>query len=90
MREFIVTLRCGIRYTVKADRVQHENGYVSLVVARVPTVGDPHPESEVIALFERSQVAVVVARENLVSEEKTEPMKLPYFVAADRDSDVPF
>jgi len=89
MREFIVTLRCGIRYTIKADRVRHEQGYLALVLTRVCAVSDPE-DHEVIALFEQGQVAVVVARDQLVSEEKGEPIKGPFYVGASRDSDVPF
>jgi len=84
--EFIVTLRSGLRLTVKADRmVIADQQSLALVLGR-PVVGED-PLANAVALFERGQVALVVAREHLVSEEKGEPM--PYVIGRD-DSGIPF
>jgi len=87
MREFIVTLKGGTRYTVKADWVRQDAHYLALCVARPPAIGDPQPSEDVVALFDRGQVAVVVARDHLVSEEKGDPVD-PHFVAD--DDPIPF
>jgi len=91
MREFVVTLRGGKRFTVKADRVAvHNSQYLALVLDRQPTVASPEPAEDIVALFERSQVSVVVTREHLVSEEKCDSTPGPYVVGADDDSTIPF
>jgi hypothetical protein len=87
MREFIVTLRSGLRYTIKAERVARDGRYIALVVSP-PALGSD-PFDGVVALFEQSQVAVVVARDNLVAEDKGDPVD-PHYVADDADTDVPF
>lgn len=89
MREYIVTLRCGKRYTVKAERVRSHADYLALVVAPEPAIGDLDPFDGVVALFEQRQVAVVVVRDHLISEEKCEPVD-PHFVASVPDTDIPF
>ena len=89
MREFLVTLRNGKRFTVKADRVRGEPDYLALVVALPPAIGDLDPFEGVVALFDRRQVAVVVVRDHLVSEEQGEATD-PHYVADDRESDIPF
>ena len=43
---------------------------------------------ETVALFERAQVAAVVAKAHLVSEERCDPITGPY--ADPRDADIPF
>ena len=53
MREFVVTLRNGKRFTVRADRVKRESDYLALVVAPPPTIGDLDPFEGVVALFDR-------------------------------------
>ncbi len=89
MREFVVTLRCGLRFVVKADRVVRLDAqYLALVLDRTPTIGDAEGSADTVALFERSQVAVVVAREHLVSEEKCDP--IPPYEDDARVSDIPF
>jgi hypothetical protein len=90
VREFVVTLNNGMRYTVKADHVRREPNYLALVLAQPSTIGDLDPFESVVALFDTRQVAVVVARDHLVSEEKGQPVD-PHFVAGDDpDSDIPF
>ncbi len=86
MYDFVVTLRSGLRLTVKADRmVVPDQQYIALVLGR-PAVGED-PLANAVALFERGQVALVIARSHLISEEKGEPM--PYVVGRD-DSGIPF
>jgi hypothetical protein len=89
MREFIVTLRGGLRVTVRADRVVVDHEWLSLILDNAATPGDPTPGGDVVALFERVQVALVVAKENLVSEEKGDPISSPYTVDAG-DVPIPF
>ena len=89
MREFIVTLRGGLRVTVRADRVVLDQQWLSLVLDKAATPGVPTTGGDVVALFERAQVALVVAKENLVSEEKGDPISGPYTVDA-ADTPIPF
>ena len=84
MREFLVTLRGGLRVTVNADRVVLDSEWLSLVVDKSAT-----PGGDVVALFEQAQVAFVVAKDNLVSEEKGDPVSGPYTVDAG-DAPIPF
>jgi hypothetical protein len=88
VREFLVTLRCGRRYVVKAERVKWAGGYLALVT-EPPSVGDADPFAGVVAMFDGRQVAVVVIRDHLVSEEMGEPVD-PDHVASDAQSDIPF
>ena len=89
MREYLVTLRCGKKYTVKADRVRSQADYLALVVTPQQGIGDLDPFDGVVALFEQKQVAVVVVRDHLIAEEKGDPID-PHYVASDPDSDIPF
>lgn len=90
MRNFVVTLRNGLRVTVRADRVARPDGqYLALVLAGSPSIADPNPDGDPVALFDNREVVSVVARENLVSEEKGEPVEGPLVVRHD-DSDIPF
>ena len=74
---------------MKADRVKRESDYIALIVAPPNTIGELDPFEGVVALFDRRQVAVVIVRDHLVSEEKSEAID-PHFVADDRDSEIPF
>ena len=90
MHEFVVTLRNGTRFTVKADRVVLDDPqYVALVHDRRPTIGDPNPLAGAVALFVRGEVAAVVSRDHLVGEEKVDPIS-PHYVGGDPNSDIPF
>ena len=89
MREFVVTLRNGKRFTVRADRVKRESDNLAMVVAPPPTIGDLDPFEGVVALFDRRQVAVVIVRDHLVSEEQVDAID-PHYVADDPGSDIPF
>ena len=90
MREFIVTLTHGEKLTVKADRVVRiDHQYLGLVLEHTPTMADPDSSAATVALFDRSRVVMVVAREHLVSEEKCEPLD-PMHVIGDPNSEIPF
>jgi hypothetical protein len=90
MREFVVTLRCGLKFVVKADKVVLlDRQFLSLVVTHPGSSGEPEDAiDETVALFERGQVAAVVARDHLVSEERCDP--IPGRYVADDGSDIPF
>ena len=60
-----------------------------LVVAPPPAIGDLDPFEGVVALFDRRQVAVVIVRDHLVSEEQVDAID-PHHVADDPGSDIPF
>jgi hypothetical protein len=87
MSEFVVTLRCGVKFVVKAERiVLLDRQFLALVVNR-PDADDPNGET--VALFDRGQVAAVVARDRLVSEERCEPLVSRYS-DANGDDPIPF
>lgn len=67
MREFVVSLRTGKRYTVRADRVMlPDQDTLTLVVEPVPAIGGPG--ESVVAVFDRREVVCVVAADHLVNE----------------------
>ncbi len=76
MREFAVTLRCGLKFVVKADRVVMLDRQF-LALTQNPVIGES--EGETIALFDRGQVMAVVARDHLVSEEQTDLLANQYY-----------
>jgi hypothetical protein len=87
MREFIVTLRCGVKFVVKAERVVLlDRQFLALAVSR-PEADDPNGDT--VALFDRSQVAAVVARDHLILEERGEPL-VGRFTDVDADDPIPF
>ncbi len=86
MREFMITLRSGKRYTVKADRVVHNTRDLLLVNDRAGTDSKPDTEGDIIALFAREQVTMIVDRAQLVSEEKCDA----FVVGTDDDCPIPF
>lgn len=74
MFAFIVLLRSGLRYTVRASEMRY--GYDgSLELLAVPPAGEgaAAPAKRVVALFASNEVLSVVAREFLISEERPEP-----------------
>jgi hypothetical protein len=89
MHEFVVTLRCGLKFVVRADRVVLlDRQFLALLLAQPGGEGEADTGGETVALFERAQVAAVVARGHLVSEERCDPIPGPY--GADPRDDIPF
>jgi hypothetical protein len=87
MREFAVTLRCGLKFVVKADRVVLlDRQFLALSTSLSDGAGEP--SGETVALFDRSQVTAVVAKDQLVSEEQTDP--IPGRYVSDPDDGIPF
>lgn len=84
MREFVVTLRCGLKFVVKADRViLLDRQFLALVTNRDD--GEAEPSGETVGMFDRGQVTAVIARDHLISEEQTEPIP-----ARNAGDDIPF
>ncbi|HEX4610021.1 MAG TPA: hypothetical protein VH092_17645 [Urbifossiella sp.] len=93
MREFVVTLRNGRRYTIRADRAAFLDGQtLGLVVQPNPAPGGPEAIDQAVAVFDRRLVASVIAADHLVSEGKAETIDPPWLVQrdGDPDSDIPF
>jgi hypothetical protein len=87
VREFVVSLRTGKRYTVRADRValpDHQS--LALVLRPDSPTGTPATMDHAVAVFDRRLVVSVVAVGHLVSE-ADEPEVV---VADDPDDDIPF
>ena len=70
MREFIVTLRGGRRLTIKADRCVNEGLSIELVVdvAQDEPMFSSRPRTDLVAIFDRSEVVAVVATDHLTEE----------------------
>jgi hypothetical protein len=84
VREFVVTLRTGRRYTVRADRVGlPDHDTLTLVVEPAPTIGGPGENT--VAVFDRRLVVSVIAADSLVAE-----ADVPDVVATDPGADIPF
>lgn len=89
MREFAVTLRCGLKFVVKADHVVLlDRQFLALTTTHSPLDRDPDATGEPIALFDRSQMTAVVAKDWLVSEEQTDP--IPGRHTVEPDDGIPF
>lgn len=89
MHEFVVTLRCGLKFVVKADRVALlDRQFLALVMTIPGEDGEPPTTGETVALFERAQVAAVIAKAHLVSEERCDP--IPGAYETDGRDDIPF
>jgi len=86
VREFVVTLRTGKRYTIRADRVallDHQS--LALVLRPDTPTGTPATMEHAVAVFDRGLVVSVVAADHLVSE-----ADVPDVIPADAGSDIPF
>lgn len=90
MPEYLVVLRSGQRFTVRADRFRFESGYLTFTVNPPPSIANNDPFAGVVGLFEKKQVVLVVTREHLVAEEKGEPIPGPHMVGATDDDPIPF
>jgi len=87
MLAFIVTLRSGRKYTIRAHKMQFSfDGGLELLAVPTPTDADPFPPMQVVALFTGGEVESVVAKEFLVAEEKCDPA--PHIVR--HDDKIPF
>jgi len=86
--DFIVTLRSGLQLTVRADRLVVSDPQFIALVAGPPDDGEG-PLANAVALFERGQVAFLVARKQLLSEKKGKAIVSPHAIVHD-DSDIPF
>lgn len=74
MFSFLVTLRSGRKYTIRASKMQFSyDGGLELLASPPPTDSEPFPAMQVIAVFAGGEVESVVAKEFLISEEKCDP-----------------
>jgi hypothetical protein len=89
MLAFIVVLRSGHRYTVRAEELRsNENGIFELLAVPA-TAPDSTRGKQVVAVFDRNDVVSVVAREHLVaSEEPGEGGARPHVIA--KSDPIPF
>jgi hypothetical protein len=86
---FVVTLRSGRRYTVKAEELRCNEGCLELWGFPPSTEAVPYPGKQVVGLFALHEVVAVVTKENLLVEERGEPT--PYVVGDANGSDpIPF
>jgi hypothetical protein len=86
MHEFVVTLRNGLRFTMRASRVIVADGYLALIDDGA-TNGSADPFAGAVGLFDEKEVALVFAKGHLLSEEKGDPINPQYVVG---QSDIPF
>ena len=85
MREFVVTLHTGKKYTVRADRVVIlDQLTLALVLDSAPAIGGPS-DPPTVAMFARHNVISAIATDHLVGEADD-----PAVVAADPNADIPF
>jgi hypothetical protein len=85
VREFVVSLRTGKKYTVRADRVTRpDHGAVALVVEPPPTIGGGGETT--VAFFDRGEVVSVIAADHLVAEADVPDTP----AVLDPNSDIPF
>jgi hypothetical protein len=88
MQEFVVVLRNGLRFTVKAHRVIATEGtYIALVDDSAIAAGSADPLAGAVGLFTRDEVALVFSKGHLLGEEKGEPINPQYVVGG---QDIPF
>jgi len=67
---FIVTMRSGHRFTIRAEELRpNSDGYYELLAA-LPNGDDPRATKQVVAVFDRGAVLSVVARECLIAVEE--------------------
>lgn len=85
MREFVVSLRTGKEYTVRADRLTlPDHNTLTLVVEPPPAIGAP--TEDVVAVFDRRLVVSVVAADHLAAEADGPDV----IVEDDPDVNIPF
>jgi hypothetical protein len=81
MLAFIVTLRSGHRYTIRASELRTQSDCYELLAAPEPHDADPQPARQVVAVFDRGDVLSVVAREHLIASEEPGEGASPHAVA---------
>ena len=82
MLAYIVTMRSGHRYTVRAEELrQSSDGLYEFIAAPPAGADDPAAAKQVVALFDRSDVFSVVARECLISAEEPNEGARPHMIA---------
>jgi len=85
MQEYVVTLRNGLRFTVRANRVFVADGYVALI-DDAAVQGSTVAFDGAVGLFDEREVAVVFSKGHLISQEKGDPIDPQHVVG----SDIPF
>jgi hypothetical protein len=88
MRDFIVILRSGVRFTVRARRIVPAHPHLALVLSDAPDGGASGP-GDAVALFDQHEVLAILSRAHLVSEEQGQRAAEPHVVGSD-DSAIPF
>lgn len=73
MLTFVVTLRSGRRYTLKAEEVRCNADCLELWGYPPSSEAAPYPGKQVVGLFAMHDVVAVVAKESLLAEEQVEP-----------------
>jgi hypothetical protein len=81
VREFVVTLHSGKKYTVRADRVTLTDPTAYSLLIDTPG----SPAETAVAVFGRGCITCVIAADHLVGE-----ADVPDVVAADPNADIPF
>jgi len=86
---FVVTLRCGRRYTVQAEELRFNFGaYLELWGFPLATDAEPFPGKRIVGVFQLKDVVAVVAKEHLLSEERGEQISPPLVV--NTGDEIPF
>jgi hypothetical protein len=89
MHEFVVALRNGLRFTVKAHRLVSVEGrpYIALIDDDAVPQGSADPLAGAIGLFSKDEVVLVFSKGHLLAQEKGDPIDPQYIVG---NSDIPF
>ncbi len=89
MLAYIITMRSGHRYTVRAEELRQNSDNFFEFVASPPATADvPEPAKQVIAVFDRNDVFSVVAREFLIAAEEPNEGARPHMIA--KTDPIPF
>lgn len=89
MLAFIVHMRSGHRYTIRAEELrQNSDGLYEFIAAPPASADDATPAKQVVAVFDRSDVFSVVARECLIAAEEPNEGARPHVIA--KSDAIPF